>query len=207
MSFEKSFGKGLMAYLNGDRTPHRIHRDDGYVDEESFDAYFSEYDDWPQYEKNALREAKGTVLDIGCGAGRHTLWLQERGLQVTAIDVSPEAMEVAIRRGVRDCKLMSALQLSFEQTSFDTVLLLGNNFGVAGNPEATKKMLQDIYQITTLEGRIIASSRDPAVTDNPAHLKYHVSPSDMARIGDAAGWKMARLFKEDAGYAAVLSKI
>jgi len=238
MSSEKLFGKGLKAYYNGDRTPHRIHRDDGYVEDTNFDGYFSEHDDWPKYEKDALREAKGTVLDVGCGAGRHSLWLQQKGFKVTAIDVSPEAIEVAIKRGIRDCRVMSALQLSFGQTYFDTVLLLGNNFGIAGNPEATKKMLQDIHRITTLEGKIIASSRDPAVTDNPAHLKYHelnrkrgrpigqvtirieykgelgdwfdlllVSPSDMARIAEAAGWKMERLFKENAGYAAVLSKL
>jgi len=238
MSFERTFGKGLKAYCNGDQTPHRIHRDDGYVDTASFDAYFSEYKDWPQYEKDALREVRGAVLDIGCGAGRHALWLQQRGFRVTAIDISPEAIEVAIMRGVRDCKVMSGLQLSFDKTSFDTVLLLGNNFGIAGNPEATKKMLQDIHRITTLEGRIIASSRDPAVTDNPAHLRYHelnrkrgrsigqvtirieykrelgdwfdlllVSPSDMSRISEAAGWKMTRLFRENAGYAAILSKL
>jgi len=238
MSSEKPFGKGLIAYHHGDRTPYRIHRDDGYAEDINFDGYFSEHDDWPKCEKDALREAKGTVLDIGCGAGRHSLWLQQKGLKVTAIDTSPEAIEVAILRGVKDCKVMSGLQLSFDQTSFDTVLLLGNNFGIAGNPEDTKKMLQDIYTITTLDGKIIASSRDPAVTDNPAHLKYHelnrqrgrpigqvtirieykgelgdwfdlllVSPSDMARIAEAAGWKMVRLFKENAGYAAVLSKI
>jgi len=238
MSFEKPFGKGLLAYLDGDQTPHRIHRNDGYAEEASFEVYFSEYDKWPKYEKDALSAAKGNVLDIGCGAGRHTLWLQQNGFKVTAIDISPEAIEVAIRRGVKDCKVMSGLQLSFDQTSFDTVLLLGNNFGIAGNPEATEKMLQDIYKMTTLEGRIIASSRDPAVTDNPAHLRYHeynraigrpigqvtirieykdelgdwfdlllVSPAEMVKITEAAGWKMARLFRENAGYAAILSKV
>jgi len=238
MSSGKPFGKGLMAYLNGDKTPHRIHRDDGYAEDASFDAYFSEYDDWPQYEKDALKEVEGAVLDVGCGAGRHALWLQQRGFRVTAVDISPEAVEVAIMRGVRDCRVMSALQLSFDAASFDTVLLLGNNFGIAGNPEATGKMLKDIRGITAQEGRIIASSRDPAVTDNPAHLRYHeynraigrpigqvtirieykgefgdwfdlllASPSDMARISEAAGWRMERLFRENAGYAAVLSKI
>jgi len=238
MSFENPFGKGLKAYLSGDQTPHRIHRDDGYVEDTGFDVYFSEYDDWPRYEKDALREVKGTVLDIGCGAGRHALWLQQRGFRVTAIDISPEAVEVAIMRGVKDCRVMSGLQLSFDAASFDTVLLLGKNFGIAGNLEATEKMLQDLRRATSPEGRIIASSRDPAVTDNPAHLKYHelnrkrgrpigqvtirieykgelgdwfdlllVSPSDMARIGEAAGWRMARLHKENAGYAAVLGKL
>jgi len=238
MSHEKTFGRGLMAYYNGDQTPHRIHRDDGYVDEATFDVYFSEYDDWSQYEKDALREVRGAVLDIGCGAGRHTLWLQQMEFKVTAIDVSPEAIEVALRRGAKDCKVMSALELSFYHISFDTVLLLGNNFGIAGSPEATTQMLRDLRGITTMNGRIIASSHDPAITDNPAHLKYHelnrsrgrpigqvtirieykgefgdwfdlllASPTDMARIAEAAGWRMAKLFQDTAGYAAVLTKL
>ena len=51
MAFVTPFGKGLLAYLNGDQTPHRIHRDDGHVEETSFDAYFTDYEEWPQYEK------------------------------------------------------------------------------------------------------------------------------------------------------------
>ena len=173
MSFIDTFGKGLMAYYRGSKAPHSIHRDDGLVDEVSFDTYFSEYESWPWYEKEALRYVKGKILDVGCGAGRHSLWLQKKGFEVSAIDISPMAVEVARLRGVKDCRVMSALELSFDPNSFDTVLLFGNNFGIAGNITNTKKMLRILYRITTKNGQIITTCRNPFATDKPIHLRYH----------------------------------
>lgn len=167
------FGKGLMAYYRGDKPVYRSRRDDDYVQEGTFEAYFSEYKDWAKCEKKALKYVRGKVLDIGCGAGRHSLWLQRKGFEVTAVDISRLAVEVAKLRGVKDCLMGSALKLSFTRRSFDTVLLLGINFGVAGGVEATKKMVRDFHDIANGNGRIIASCRDPYETNNPAHLKYH----------------------------------
>lgn len=151
-----------------------IRRDDGYFEKERFlDIVFSGYDKWDELERRALEHAKGRVLDVGCGAGRHSLWLQGKGFEVVAVDVSPLAVEVCKSRGVRDCRVMDATNLSFSPNSFDTILLMGNNFGVAGNVEGTKRMFEKIYQITSKDAIVIATSRDPAATDNPAHLKYH----------------------------------
>lgn len=173
MSAFEAFGKGMIAYYQGDRLPFHIYRDDGYVDEHSFDQYFSEYDHWPEHEKKALKHVKGRVLDIGCGAGRHSLWLQERGIDVVAIDVSRLAVEVTKSRGVENSMVMSAVNLCFRPGSFDTVLLMGNNFGIAANVQATGEMLRELYQITTRKGRVVATCHDPHMTDNPAHLRYH----------------------------------
>ena len=163
-----------MAYHKGDKTPLMIRRDDGYFEKERFlDIVFSGYDKWDELERRALEHAKGRVLDVGCGAGRHSLWLQGKGFEVVAVDVSPLAVEVCKSRGVRDCRVMDATNLSFSPNSFDTILLMGNNFGVAGNVEGTKRMFEKIYQITSKDAIVIATSRDPAATDNPAHLKYH----------------------------------
>ncbi len=168
-----AFGEGLMAFYRGDRTPHVIRRDDGYVSEVGFDPYFAEYDAWSEDEKKALEHVRGRVLDIGCGAGRHSIWLQQRGFEVVAIDISPLAVEVARLRGVRDCLVMSAQCLSFPPNLFDTVLLMGNNFGVAGNAEETKKMFKNLYRTTLKEARVIASCRDPLAAKKPEHLRYH----------------------------------
>lgn len=181
MSAFDTFGKWLMGYYLGDRTPVRIHRDDGYVDEASFDQYFAGYSDWPEYEKKALRYVRGKVLDIGCGAGRHSLWLQERGVEVVGIDVSRLAAEVAKLREVENCMVMSGLNMHFRPESFDTVLLLGNNFGIAGNKQATKHMLRELYEITTKKGRIVTTCRDPAVTSKLEHLEYHKFNKDRGR--------------------------
>lgn len=131
-SVSDPFGKALMAYYKGENVRCTIHRDDGHVDEHSMQGYFTQYKDWPRIEKQALCWVKGRVLDIGCGAGRHALWLQNRGFSVTAIDVSPTAIEVAKLRGVRDTRVMDARALDFPPGAFDTVILMGDNFGVAG---------------------------------------------------------------------------
>ena len=168
------FGKALMGYYKGDKTPLIIRRDDGYVEKERFlDIVFSECDKWDELERRALEHVKGRVLDVGCGAGRHSLWLPEKGFEVVAVDVSPLAVEVTRLRGVRNCRVMDATNLSFSPNSFDTILLMGNNFGVAGNVDGTKRMLEKLYQITSKDAIVIATSRDPAATDNPEHLKYH----------------------------------
>ncbi|MBA7628025.1 hypothetical protein ES703_35495 [subsurface metagenome] len=168
------FGKALMEYYKGDKTPLMIRRDDGYFEKERYlDIVFSEYGKWDELERRALEHVKGRVLDVGCGAGRHSLWLQEKGFEVVAVDVSPLAVEVTRLRGVRDCRVMDATNLSFSPNSFDTILLMGNNFGVAGNVDGTKRMLEKLCQITSKDAIVIATSRDPAATDNPEHLKYH----------------------------------
>ncbi|MEA2090102.1 MAG: class I SAM-dependent methyltransferase [Thermoproteota archaeon] len=167
------FGKGLMAYYRGNKPVYRSRRDDGYVQEGSFEAYFSEYKDWAECERKTLKYVQGKVLEIGCGAGRHSLWLQRKGFEVAAVDISRLAVKVAKLRGVKDCLITSALELPFTVCSFDTVLLLGNNFGVAGDVETTKKMLKELHNIATENGRLIASCRDPYKTNNPVHLKYH----------------------------------
>lgn len=146
------FGKALMAYCHGDIEPIYIHRDDGIRDCDYLDDYFSEYSDWPKYEREALNYVRGMVLDVGCGAGRHSLWLQENGFNVVAVDISPEVAKVARLRGVRNCVTMSALNLGFKPNFFDTILLMGNNFGIAGSVKATEEFMKALYDISKEEG-------------------------------------------------------
>ena len=91
---QDAYGKQLLAQYNH-QTPlaEIIERDDNYIDTGS-DAglYFTEYDEWSPLERRAIEFAKGRILDIGCGAGRHALYLQEKGFDVTAIDNSPGAI-------------------------------------------------------------------------------------------------------------------
>ena len=171
--FAEPFGKAFMAYYRGEKASLLVRRDDGLEDEDALEGYFQEYDDWLEVEKRALEWVKGRVLDVGCGPGRHLLWLQEKGFTVTGIDVSPLAVEVARLRGARDCRVMDARSLRFPPDSFETIIMMGNNFGIAGGVEGTREMLRGFHRITTEEGIIIATSRDPLDTDNPRHLAYH----------------------------------
>ena len=179
--FTDPFGKALMAYQRGEKLLLLIRRDDGYVDEDTLEGYFKEHNDWLEVEKRALRWVKGRVLDVGCGPGRHLLWLQESGFTVTGIDVSPLAVEVARIRGARDCRIMDARDIMFPPSSFETILMMGNNFGIAGDVEETREMLRAFHRITTDEGCIIATSIDPLETDRPSHLAYHERNRQMGR--------------------------
>ena len=169
-----AFGNGLKNYLNGDLTPYTIRRDDGFIDKpHDVGVYFADYSQWPGYEKEILKYVQGRVLDIGAGAGRHALYLQGKGFEVHAIDISPEAIEVMKRRRMKNIYLMDLRKLDFPDNYFDSILMMFNNFGLAGSIEGTKKLLEVLYRISTPKGRIIITIRDPYQTDIPEHLAYH----------------------------------
>ena len=165
------FGKALMNYHNSDKTKIRLRRDDNYLDEEDAGMYFSGYDDFPGYEKKILKYADGKILDIGCGAGRHSLFLQKKGCSVVGMDFSKLAIKVSKIRGLKNCVLASAFSLPFKKNSFDSVLLMGNNFGICGNN--SENFLRKVYDVTSENGKIIAVSTNPEDTKKQEHLKYH----------------------------------
>jgi SAM-dependent methyltransferase len=171
-----AFGAMLLEqHRRGTPLSELIERDDNFID---FGArsglYIKEYRAWSRPEKQAIKFAKGRVLDVGCGAGRHSIYLQEKGLAVTGIDQSPGAIRVAKLRGLKKGLVRPIEEISkFKPNSFDTILMLGNNFGLFGDPEKAKKLLADMDRITTTDARIIAGSRDPYATSNRLHLDYH----------------------------------
>lgn len=171
--FKDAFGKALMAYKRGETAIYVIERDDGLVREDDAGTYFIPYEEWPEFEREAVLEARGRVLDVGVGAGRVALWLQDKGHVVVGIDVSPLAIEVSRLRGVKDLRLMDVRKLDFADGSFDTVLMLGNNLGIGGDADQTRRILGSLHRITADDGIVIAGTRDPLKTDDPAHLAYH----------------------------------
>jgi len=167
-----AFGQVYLAYLNGEPSNHFTERDDGNIREsKSAHYYFRTFDEWEPYEQKAIQEAKGRVLDVGLGAGRHVLYLQEKGFEVVGIDTSPLAIEVSQRRGVKDARFMSLFDLDFPDNSFDTVLMLGQNLALGG-VEEIRSYLSRLYEITKHDGIIIGEARDPSNTDNPEHIAY-----------------------------------
>src|SRR5215475_8761066 len=136
-----AYGEQLLAqYHSRASTVEIIERDDGYIAAGSDPGlYFREYKNWSLPERRALRFVKGKVLDIGCGAGRHSLYLQSRGLAVTGIDASRGAVKVCKLRGLRKVLVRPISQVGkFKPAAFDTVLLLGNNFGLLSNAQAAR---------------------------------------------------------------------
>lgn len=176
MKPEKDAYGNIIRDLYNDDNPDAcviIEREDGFIEANSAEYLLSDYDEWTDDVKQGLTHAQGKVLDIGCGAGRHSLYLQNNeGLEVYGVDRSPLAVDVADDRGVNNTAVESIDTVSeMEEVPFDTILLLGNNFGLLANDPVD--YLNTLYELTSDEGTIITQVHDHTNTDDEAHLSYH----------------------------------
>ncbi|MBN1161957.1 MAG: class I SAM-dependent methyltransferase [Dehalococcoidales bacterium] len=175
---QDAFGHEIYDYFKrgkqGSPILEIVERDDGYIDFHGGpEAYFSEYKDWHPYQKKAMKYVRGRILDIGCGAGRHALYLQKNELDVVGIDNSPLAIKVCKQRGLKDARVISINQISPELGVFDTIIMMGNNFGLFGSLKGARRLLKKMSKITSPKARIIAETNDVYKTDMPEHLDYH----------------------------------
>jgi SAM-dependent methyltransferase len=166
------FADALTQYYRTGKARLRIERDDGYGTIEDLGWYLTTFPGFPSFEKQALKFARGKVLDVGCAAGRHSLYLQNRGFRVTAIDVSPRMVRLAEERGIKDVRYADVCQrLFFRDGEFDSVILFGNNLGLGGTVSHFRQMLRELHRITSKQGRILATTRQPSTT-SPIHRAY-----------------------------------
>ncbi|MFC7141068.1 class I SAM-dependent methyltransferase [Halosimplex aquaticum] len=185
---DDAIGAMLRDYRDGGDGYEIVERDDGWIGiSAGGEYYFSGPEEWPEIERRAIDHVEGRVLDVGCGAGRHALALQGRGHDVTAIDVSPGAVEVAEDRGVEDARVVDVADVAeaFDPGSFDTILMLGNNFGLVGTAETAPERLRDLAEVATEDATLIAQSRDPVVTDDEHHRAYHEKNRERGRLPGA----------------------
>lgn len=168
-------GQEIWAFFLGKKSLEVVERDDGLIYFTTGPAaYFAEYEDWPEIQKQAIKYAWGRVLNVGAGAGRVSLYLQKKKLDVVAIDNSPLAIKVCKKRGVKHAIILPIEQIDkFKPNSFDTVVMFGNNFGLFGSFRKAKVLLKKFYKITSPNALIIAEVNDPYKTDDPVHLAYH----------------------------------
>jgi SAM-dependent methyltransferase len=170
-----AFGDALLAALEHGASLAVVERSDGYVDVDSGqDNYFNEPAAWSDRCRWLLDRALGRVLDIGAGAGRAALALQDRGQAVVALDVSAGAVQVCERRGVRDCFLGTVDELArTDPMPFDSFLLLGNNLGLLESESRAGEFLGVLARLGHQDSVVVASALDPHQTIDPRHLRYH----------------------------------
>ena len=128
-------------------------------DEMPVDHLFRTFDNMPHLEQKALNMAYGKVLDIGAGAGCHALALQERGMDVKAIDISPLSCKVMKERGIKDVECVN-LFCKLLQGKYDTLLLLMNGTGIAGKLSQLPALLNRLKELLSEEGQILIDSSD-----------------------------------------------
>lgn len=131
-----------------------------YTDEEEIDPayFFRTIENMPLVEKKALGQSVGKILDIGAGAGCHSLELQKNGFEVISLEKSEKAAEVMIARGVKNVLVEDIY--NFRNEKFDTILLLMNGAGIAGNIAGMKNLLRHLKPMLNMQGQILMDSAD-----------------------------------------------
>jgi SAM-dependent methyltransferase len=164
-------GAALRAYLEGDAGAELIlRRDDGQEGRLPVGHFFRQPSAFTPIEEAAIARCRGHVLDVGAGTGLHSLVLQQQGFRVTAIDVSPQAVEVMARRGVRDVQVAHLFE--YQGGPFDTVLLMGHGIGMVETLAGLDRFLAHARGLLSGEGQVLLDSLDVGVTTDPKNLAY-----------------------------------
>ncbi len=152
-------GKGLKDYYYGNYTEDIITESNiSEEDELPLPYLFRSFDEMPKIEQKALSICKGKVLDIGCGSGSHSLYLQEnKNLTIDAIDISIGATEVAKLRGVKNVYNKSIFDV---KDKYDTLLILMNGIGICGKLNRINIFLQHLKSLLNKNGQILLDSSD-----------------------------------------------
>lgn len=153
------FGNALLDYWHGrefeDLTTYSSLEEEDRI---PLDYLFRSHKQMPTLEQKALSLCRGKVLDIGCGAGIHAMYLQEKGVDVTAIDISPGAAEVCRLRGLKKVYCQD-FRLALPET-YDSLLLLMNGTGLAGNLKGLGPFMERLKSLLTVQGQILIEGTD-----------------------------------------------
>jgi SAM-dependent methyltransferase len=155
------FGKAILDFQTNNSPEDLITETTISEEDEMSVAYlFRDFSGMPKLEQQALELSKGKVLDVGCGAGSHSLYLQkEKNLEVTAIDISEKAVEACQLRGISDVLKIDILEFNSIE-KFDTILLLMNGTGIFGKLEYVSKYLEKLKSLLAENGQILIDSSD-----------------------------------------------
>jgi SAM-dependent methyltransferase len=152
--------------------PHVIERDDGREHEfESAADYFRAPRSDP--EREMLDALDGPAIDLGAGPGSYALYLQSRGLEVTAADLSPGAVEVCLDRGCRSARLLDLRSVALDPGAYCSIVVMGNTIGAHQTPASLPRLLSSLRHGVKPGGKLVAQMLDPLDTADPKHHEYH----------------------------------
>jgi SAM-dependent methyltransferase len=226
LSAWEPYQAAMSAYHRGDRDAVVVVYDDFERDEAPISYFFRGPERFLPYERRALELCRGRVLDVGAGSGCHSLALQERGLEVTAIEILPELVDILRERGVRDAR--QATWMDVEAGQFDTVLMMMNGLGLAETLAGLGEFLRDVRRLVRPGGQILADSTDVRVRmdreaarsgtlerpdgryigelhfqlefqgrKGPPFGQLYVDPGTLKRFAKEAGWRCEILMRRN----------
>ena len=161
-------------------------------DEIPLATLFRKYEDMPEIERNALNMATGKTLDVGAGSGCHSLVLQEKGIDVTAIDISTQSVETMKERGVKKVHEQDFFTL---EGQFDTILILMNGIGIVGTLERIPEFFRQLDKILYPGGQVLCDSSDisyvfedeTGMIDIPEDMGYYGEHNFQMQYKDTIG--------------------
>ncbi len=174
----------MSAYHRGRHDVTIVVYDDYERDEAPLSYFFREPDQFPPLEVMALDHCRGRVLDVGAGSGCHSLALQQRGLSVTAIEISPVLVDILRQRGVRDVRQATWMDLKIDEP-FDTVFMMMNGLGLAETVAGLNRFFRGARRLVKPDGQVLADSTDVRVRmDTEAAKTGRLQRPDGRYIGE-----------------------
>jgi cyclopropane fatty-acyl-phospholipid synthase-like methyltransferase len=153
-----AMGKAIADFHKGRRDGKLIVLSPMFEEDEiPVTTLFRAFKDMPKMEQKALKMAKGKTLDVGAGSGCHSLWLQDKGIDVTAIDISPYSIETMKERGVVNVREQDFFTL---EEKYDTILMLMNGIGIVGSLDKLPDFFKHIDKILADDGQLLCDSSD-----------------------------------------------
>jgi len=187
-----------------------------------------------ELDRIAVELCAGRVLDIGAGAGSHSLAIQDRGLEVTSVDISAKAVRVMSERGCRNAKVGDVFDSYSEP--FDTIFVI-LNIGIVQDLDGLVRFLKHLETLMSDGGRLITDSIDPRNSKDESYRKYtqdkiakgrylgertlrfeykdqvsdwfewmHIDPETLEQYVDAAGYSMKHLGNDGKRYLVSIAK-
>lgn len=231
------FGKMYKDYLfDNIRRFYQIERDDGFLSTNEVAFYFKKIAEWPDVEKKLIENVGGKILDIGAGAGRHSLHFQKLGYQTFPLDNSEMACLVMKERGMSNIIHGDINTIKLPNNFFDSSLLMFNGLCLGRNPEQIKILLVKLYNCTKDNGKIFLTGTNPEASDKIEHVMYNKSkslkgfngqvklrvrytnlvgnwfylylptPFILGNLAEETGWRLIQIINQKNCYGAVLSK-
>ena len=156
--YNDPFEIAFFDYLDGNSGNLIVNPDKGDLEEVPVSYFFRNFNQMPEMEKIAIENCTGSVLDIGAGSGCHSLVLQGKLMDVTALEIKEGLIEVMKKQGVR--KTILADIMTYNAGTFDTLLMLMNGAGIMGTLDKLGSFLKHARTLLNYGGQIILDSSD-----------------------------------------------
>jgi len=214
------FGQALVDfYYDSFEPPLLLHNEYGPPEIIPIERYFIDYEEYSDLELFAMTQFKGKIIDVGAATGRHALHLQDLGFDVSAMDISRNCGQLMETLGVE--KIIIDDIYRYQESAYDTVSMLMNGIGIAGNIKNLKQLLNHLRKILNPSGQLLVDSSDISYlyedSEYPEnkyfgelnfHYEYkgalgdpfdwlYIDPSTLIKVTKSVGWNCQVLFEDE----------